>query len=46
MGVDEGIDPPEQWQLVVRHLPWRHVAAIYDGDIGRISTAAMPQLRG
>jgi hypothetical protein len=31
--VDPGIDPPPTWVIVLHHVPYRHVDALWDGDV-------------
>jgi hypothetical protein len=31
--VDPEIDPPSSWVIVLRHLPHRHVDALWDGEV-------------
>ncbi|MDQ1382157.1 MAG: hypothetical protein QOJ71_2876 [Actinomycetota bacterium] len=39
--VDEAIDPPQKWVVVIHHLPWRHVDALYNGDIPGAGSVGM-----
>ena len=31
--VDKSIDPPPKWVVVLHHLPYRHVDALWNGEV-------------
>jgi hypothetical protein len=31
--VDATIDPPDKWVVVLHHLPYRHVDALWNGEV-------------
>jgi hypothetical protein len=39
--VDQGIQPPEKWVIALRHVPYRHVTALYNGYVPGAGSAGM-----